>query len=233
MTQLLKALPTPVDLPSEISEVVHPDSNAEAAVSSAEFAFRPPRLSDCSVRHCYCSCHATRSNAWRFWGMKYTPLRAIFRACDQEICSARRYQLAIRIQFSRLGIPVAMLIGGQIVTGTAGYSLRPTLQISHVVKATSLGFEILRRLEEEDIDVHEAKKRLGHLYRSDPSARFHISPDGRTHIQELIYSGPWGEYGSRVSDQIRILDHFVADLGATSGMNTAECVPLNPEPIYH
>lgn len=53
-----------------------------------------------------------------------------------------------------------MLIGGEVITGTAGYSLTPTLQISHVVRATSSGFEILRRLEEEGIDIGEAKKRL-------------------------------------------------------------------------
>ena len=41
-----------------------------------------------------------------------SPLRAILRACDRESCNARTHQVSIRIQLSRLGIPLSMVVGG-------------------------------------------------------------------------------------------------------------------------
>jgi hypothetical protein len=125
---------------------------------------------------------------------------------------------------SWLGIPVAILISGELVTGTAGYSLRPSLQIHRVVGEKSLGFNIMLRLEWDDLDAEAAKDLFQQLYRSDSTFKTHINPQGRTYLQELVHYGPWGQYGHRSEEQLEMLKFFVQELGITAGMDNAEFV---------
>ncbi|KAK4452499.1 hypothetical protein QBC34DRAFT_397718 [Podospora aff. communis PSN243] len=190
--------------------------SAEMAISSV---LQRPRIAYCAVKHCHCSCHATNT----FWAFHYTPLGAILRACDHEGCNARRWQFSMRIQLSRLGIPVSMVVGGEFITGVAGMSIKPVFGcMRRVVKATSAGFRTLARLENGDMDVDEAKETFGQLHRSDPTFQLHVNPQGRTYLQELIRGGPWGEYGHQFDLQLDLLALFVKDFHNTSGINTSE-----------
>ncbi|GAB1320001.1 hypothetical protein MFIFM68171_10211 [Madurella fahalii] len=182
---------------------------------------RSPKISYCGVRHCHCSCHAKKT----FWAFRYTPLGAIFRACDRESCNARRYQFSVQIQLSWLGIPISMVVGGEIITGAAGFSIKPVLGgVQRVVKATSMGFRTLVRLEHDDIDIQEAKETLRQLYRSDPTFKTHVNPQGRTYLQELVRCGPWGEYGHRNDLQLELLTLFVDEFRVKSGIDTPEFI---------
>lgn len=190
---------------------------------SVEMAMRPvpqrPKVTYCGVRHCHCACHATKTS----WAFRYTPLGAILRACDRESCNARSYQFSIRIQLSHLGIPLSMVVGGEFITGVAGLSIKPLIgRVQRVVKATSIGFRTLARLENGDIDVQQAKETLTQLYRSDPTFQSHVNPAGRTYLQELVRGGPWGEYGHQSELQLELLALFVAEFQNTSGIDTSE-----------
>ncbi|KAK3364285.1 hypothetical protein B0T25DRAFT_60759 [Lasiosphaeria hispida] len=180
---------------------------------------RNPKISYCDVRHCHCSCHATKT----FWAFRYTPLGVVLRACDRESCNARRYRFSIQIQLSRLGIPLSVLVGGEFITGLAGMSIKPVFGcVQRVVKATSMGFRTLARLEHDDIDMQEAKDILRQLYRSDPTFTTHVNPQGRTYLQELIRGGPWGQYGHQFGLQLELLALFVDEFQITSGIDTHE-----------
>lgn len=196
------------------------EPGAPGQVSTKQFVL-PPR---CDKKKCCCSCHSTKSSKWKGWGICYTPLAAIFRPCDQGNCTARFYHFALRIQLSWLGIPVAVLLSGEFVTGTAGYALRPSLQINKIVKATSPGFEILFMLDEHDLDIEKAKDRFRELFRSDSAVRTHVNPAGRTYLQELVYYGPWGQYGNKSGKQLEMLRFFLQELQITAGLDTNEYV---------
>ncbi|KAK3384029.1 hypothetical protein B0T24DRAFT_715818 [Lasiosphaeria ovina] len=183
---------------------------------------RSPRLPRCDIKRCCCSCHATESITWKRWTIRYTPLTLLLRPCEQDICSARRYQLALRVHMSWLGIPVAVLLGGELVTGTAGYALRPSLQVRRLVRATSPGFEIFFRLEEDKIGTEVDKDSFRKLYRSDSTLKTHVNPKGHTYLQELVHYGPWGEYGHRNERQLEMIEFLVQELQITAGMDTDE-----------
>lgn len=205
--------------------------NDQQGSSSAEIAMRPdsvlrrPKIAYCGVRHCHCACHTTKT----FWAFRYTPLGAILRSCDHDSCNARRYQFSIRMHLSRLGIPVCMVVGGELITGVAGMSLKPLFgPVQRVVRATSIGFRTLARLENGDIDMQEAKETLRQLHRSDPTFGLHVNPRGRTYLQELVRGGPWGDYGHQLDLQLELLDFFVGELQNTSGIDTSESVQKEP-----
>jgi hypothetical protein len=192
--------------------------SAEIAMWSA---LRRPKIAYCAVRHCHCSCHATKN----FWAFRYTPLGAILRACDREGCNARRWQFTVQIQLSRLGIPVSMVVGGEFITGVAGMSIKPAFgPVQRVVRATSIGFRTLAKLENGNIDVQEAKETFRQLHRSDSSFQWHVNPQGRTYLQELVRGGPWGQYGHQFDLQLDLLALFVKEFQNTSGIDTSESV---------
>lgn len=194
------------------------DPSTETVIRSV---LRTPKISYCAVRHCHCSCHATMT----FWAFRYTPLGAIVRSCDSERCNARRYHFSIRIQLSRLGIPLSMCVGGEFITGLAGMSIKPVIgRLQQVVKATSMGFRTLAMLENGYIDVQVAKETLRQLHRSDSTFQSHINPQGRTYLQELVRGGPWGNYGHEFNLQLELLALFVDEFQNTSGIDTPESV---------
>ncbi|KAM7212504.1 hypothetical protein V8F06_012126 [Rhypophila decipiens] len=193
-------------------------SSAEIAMRS-DSVLRRPKIAHCGVRHCHCACHATKT----FWAFRYTPLGALLRSCDHDSCNARRYQFSIRMHLDRLGIPVCMVVGGEFITGVTGMSLKPLFgPVQRVVKATSIGFLTLARLENGDIDTQVAKETLRQLRRSDPTFRLHVNPQGRTYLQELVRGGPWGAYGHQFDLQLELLAFFVGELQNTSGIDTSE-----------
>lgn len=184
--------------------------------------FRSPRIPRCDRKRCRCSCHANESSTWKCLFVRYTPLDAVLRSCDQSTCSARRYQF-LRVQLLWLGIPVAVQLGGEFITGAAGYALRPSLQVHAVVRATSPGFEVLFRLEQGELDTETAKEKFRQLYRSDSTLRTHVNPVGQTYAQELVHYGPWGVHGYQSQKQLEMIEFFVQELNMGAGMDTDEC----------
>ena len=211
--------PTAQTTPSG-SALVREQSQATKAAS------RLPTLPRCDVRQCHCSCHATASRTWGTWAIRHTPLSAFTRACDHSNCSARRYQFYIRVQLSRWGIPFAMVVGGEIIAGATGYTLRPSLQTQRVVEETSRGFQALLDLEESYITCDEAKSIFQEIHQSDPTFKHHVGPDGYTYLQHLVGSGPWSAYGFRCFEQIELLQFFVTKLQVGAGIETEEFVGL-------
>ena len=136
--------------------------------------------------------------------------------------------LALRLQLSWLGIPVAMLLSGEFVTGAVGYALRPSLNIQRLVRATSPGFVILHKLENQNMDIETAKDGFRQLARTDATLKSHINPQGRTYLQELVHHGPWGCCGLERESQFKIMKFFVEDLRISTGMETPESVFSSP-----
>ncbi|KAK5656878.1 hypothetical protein OQA88_4428 [Cercophora sp. LCS_1] len=196
---------------------IRPTGNA-----NLESTVRAPRIAYCGVRHCHCSCHATTSASWGSWAIRYTPLSAMLRGCDYEGCNARGYQLSIRMHFLRLGIPLGVIVGGEITTGTAGYSIRPALRTQRIVRATSVGFAAIRKLAAGMITVEEAKHEFLQLHRSDHTLRMHVGPSGRTYLQELAIMTNTRWYKRNESDQTDLLRYLVQEINLDQGINTAE-----------
>ena len=211
----------PAIRPETVEDTPSNDQRGPSAEMAMRSVLRRPKIAYCAMRHCHCSCHSTKT----FWAFRYTPLGAILRACDRESCNARNHQFSIRIQLSRLGIPLSMVVGGEFITGVAGMSIKPLFgRVQRVVKATSIGFRTLARLENGDIDLQEAKETLRQLHRSDPTFQLHINPRGRTYLQQLVEGGPWGGYGHQFDLQLELLALFVDEFQNTSGIDTSESV---------
>lgn len=211
----------PAIRPETVEDTLPNDQRGASAEMAMRSVIRRPRIAYCAVRHCHCSCHATQT----FWAFRYSPLGAIMMACDRESCNARSHQFSIQVQISRLGIPLSMVVGGELITGVAGMSIKPLFgPVQRVVKATSIGFRTLARLENDDIDLQEAKETLRQLHRSDPTFQLHVNPQGRTYLQELVTGGPWGKYGHQFDLQLELLALFVNEFQTTSGIDTSESV---------
>jgi len=193
-------------------------ATVESRTQYKRAALRDHIMWRCNIKHCHCSCHSSKAVvSLGFWTVKHTPLSAILWDCDQSRCGARRYQLSVCVQLLWLGIPFALSVGGEFITGTSGYSLRPSLQIQRVVENTSLGLEALERLRHwcflipifeegtRNYAVKDAKITFRELHRSDPTFRTHVNSQGHTYLQELIHWGAWDCDAFRFSGQLEIL----------------------------
>ncbi|KAL4982444.1 hypothetical protein BDW68DRAFT_195352 [Aspergillus falconensis] len=184
-----------------------------ARASSLVTGPRRPRVLDCAVRHCYCSCHSTRRSSARFWSFEYTPPSTFSGKCSNSKCTATCYRWSLQFALSRYGIPFKVNTAVEFITGSGRYSLRPGLSIERVVDYTSAGFEALWRFESGLLTLPEVQERFRELKRCDPSLNQHVHPGGLNYIQELLHYGPRRYRGP--AGQFELLKFFACELGMT------------------
>lgn len=146
-------------------------------------AVRPKRHRSCTVRHCSCRCHRRTGINRRFWALDYNPLAVLRENCDRAECNATEYGFSFRVALTQLGINWSLAIGLQVQMAAGRVGLRPNLQMERTVPYTSPGFELIWRCSHNLISYEEAQQGLVDLYRSDPTFKNHVAPDGRSYIE--------------------------------------------------
>ena len=142
------------------------------------------RRQACASMSCSCACHRVVATSKRFWAIEYTPLAVLLRSCDTGACTATKYGFNFRIALSQLGIKRAVIAQCQILSASEGYSIRSALKTEHVVPYTSPGFEVIWKLQTDQISLEEAQSTLVQLFRSDEEAfREHVNPGGVSYIE--------------------------------------------------
>lgn len=152
-------------------------------VSNEPFWRSRQQRPQCAVLQCHCSCHFTKQISSRFWYIHYSPLADMLKNCDTATCMARRHRLQFRAALSQLGIPWAVILGVDLTLEVGKFTLCPTLQLQRVVKYTSLGFEILWKLSEEELGWDDAGAQFRELYRMDPTFCSQVDPSGHGYLE--------------------------------------------------
>ncbi|KAF5724402.1 hypothetical protein FMUND_859 [Fusarium mundagurra] len=131
-----------------------------------------------------CSCHKKCTINGMFWCLQYSPLAEIFKACDNPVCSVRRYRFDLRLTLYRYGIPLKAALGFDLITEPGRYSLEPCLQIETVVDFDTPGFVILGKLASDEIGWATAETMFRDLYKSCPGFVNQVGPSGHGYLEE-------------------------------------------------
>lgn len=153
------------------------------AANPLQRAARPKPYRSCTVRSCSCRCHCRTGINRRFWALDYNPLAVLRESCDRAECNATEYGFSFRVALSQLGINWSLAISLQVQMAAGRVGLRPNLQMERTVPYTSPGFELIWRCYHKLISYEEARKGLVDLYRSDPTFKNHVAPDGTSYIE--------------------------------------------------
>lgn len=156
---------------------------------------------DCLSRSCCCQCHHSERASGRFWALDYI-LMGIFQTCNVEECNAAKYGVSLRLALTQLGIHRSVVIKVHFLSGLGSFSPSFSLQTDCTVPYTSPGFEVIWRCQNGKMEYEDARKRLIHLYQSDPSFRYHVNPAGKSYIEvrltlRSICGPPFAEYLNR------------------------------------
>jgi hypothetical protein len=176
---ILTAHPLPLSPASNSSDKSKLDSHAKTCTLPSKFRHQW----NCAERHCSCSCHRTARTSRRFWALEYTPLDVFRQTCDSKSCNVTKYGGTFSLALSQLGIRWSAIIQFHILTAPGKFLFRPVFEVERIVPYTSPGFEILWRCQNDLITVEEARDRLVDLYRSDPTFKSHVGPDGKSYIE--------------------------------------------------
>lgn len=188
------------DIPHIVSSVMIANEQTQSSTSETQLSIaeppsprtacaylepspRRPRKTDCTVRHCHCSCHSVRRSSARFWAFEYTAPTTFSSKCSNPKCTAASYRWDLQFALSRYGIPLMVKAGVEFIAGSGMYLLRPALSTERVVKYTSDGFKALAQFERGLLTLPEVQQRFRDLSRHDASLNRHIHPGGRNYVQ--------------------------------------------------
>ena len=131
--------------------------------------------SKCSLRNCYCACHASSTRSGRFWSLKFP---YDWNSCDRTCHNYKR--ASIWISLNNIGIPYAILASLDFMWTIHQSYISPSLQVTRVVDWHAPAFALLGDIRWNQMSFEEARNQMVQLFDSGVASPLDVLPNGKS-----------------------------------------------------